>query len=310
MGMEAQMRGWWVLAAFTLIAGCGSANNMATGSDAEALQVVEAPSEPAAAPGIVADKAEGAAAAVPAPAPRIAYVYSYGYRLAHDRIATAQQAHVALCETLGAARCRVMNLQRSTADGDYSSGSLSLIVDARIARGFGLQLDKAVTDAGGDTADRRVEAEDLSKQMVDTEARIRAKQALADRLMALLQNRGAKVGELVEAERAFAQAQEELDAARSWLAEMRQRVAMSRIEISYASRGPAGGGLWSPIARAFDTAGETFGGSLGAAITFTFIAVPWLLLITALVWLLRKLGWLKRIRWPWPRKKGEIPLSD
>lgn len=236
--------------------------------------------------------------------PQIAYAYTYGYRLGLSEIGTVQQKHIALCDALGAARCRIVSLERDSSDGEFLKASLSLEIDSKIARAFGAKLDKAVSDSGGDVSNHGITAEDLSKQIVDTEARIKAKQALADRLLLLLSNRTGKVGELVEAERAFSEAQEELDAARTWLATMQQRVSMSKIEISYQSSTPSGNGFWRPVRDSFATAGQTFGNSIGAAVTFVLVAVPWFLLLIGLIWLFRRLGWVSRLRWPWRKSRA------
>jgi hypothetical protein len=234
--------------------------------------------------------------------PRIAYSYRYGYRLDGSDIGTVQQKHLALCDALGTAHCHVLSMQRATDEGEFITASLTVQVNAARARAFGASLDKAVGDAGGDVSSRGIEAEDLSKQMVDTAAKITAKQALADRLLVLLQNRSGKVGELVEAERAFAQAQEELDGARSWMAEMQQRVSMSNIEIGYNSRAPVGSGLWRPVRDAFASVGQTLGGSIGTLVSFIAAVLPWLLALVGFIWLARRFGWGKKIRFPWPKR--------
>ena len=95
------------------------------------------------------------------------------------KVAVAQDRHIALCDRLGGARCRVLEMRRSAADDGYAGGSLKLVVDARLARRFGQALAAAVGQGGGRLAESSIEAEDLSKQIVDTEARQRARQALA-----------------------------------------------------------------------------------------------------------------------------------
>jgi hypothetical protein len=254
------------------------------------LDVAEAPPPGGAThlPGIEAGAA--AEADEPAPGPRIAYTYRFGYTLSAGSIAAVQQRHIAMCDALGAARCRIVSMVREASQGSHATAGLHLLVDARIARRFGERLDAEVTGAGGAVGSRATEAEDLSKQIVDTAARVRAKEALAERLLALLRTRDGKVGELVEAERAFAEAQEELDAARTWLAEMEQRVALSKVEIGYASPAPVGGGLVQPVREAAGDAGEVLGDSLAFLIRLIVAALPWGLLAALLVWALRRFG--------------------
>ena len=208
--------GGFALVLAAALAGCSKPQNKMA-SDMATFDVAEAPPPDAA----------GAGPAIVQAAPQIAYSYGYAYTLPAAAIAAAQARHVALCDALGPARCRIVKMERSGGlEGEYGGGTLQLIVAAPIARDLARRLDATAREAGGTPAGRTISAEDLSKQIVDTDARIRAKQALADRLLGLIQTRDGKVGELVEAERAFATAQEELDAARSWMGEMRQRVAM------------------------------------------------------------------------------------
>lgn len=221
--------------------------------------------------------------------PQIAYRYGYSYRLPADRIDEVQRAHIALCDELGTARCRIENMERASGQGDYGSASLTLRVNSGIARAFGDRLDAAASDADGESSGRTIQAEDLSRQIVDTEARIRAKQALADRLLTVIQNRAGSVGELVEAERAFAQAQEELDSARTWLAEMQRRVAMSVVTINYQSYRPESG-FWSPVSDALSSSGQLLGVSVAAAIAFVVMILPWALLLAFVIWILRRTG--------------------
>jgi hypothetical protein len=294
------------LIALFVATACGQSDRSVQSEQLSTFDVAEAPPPPEVqAPGLVAPEQAPERTEQAAAAPQIAYTYSFGYRVAADDVAAVQRAHVALCDRLGPARCRIASMTRDSGDGRFVQAGLTLLVDARIARQFADRLDAAVSGAGGEVSQRGIQAEDLSKQIVDTEARMRGKEALAQRLLALLGSRQGKVGELVEAERAYAQAQEELDAARSWLAEMRGRVAQSRLEISYTSERPAGGGFWQPVRDAFREAGQVLGASLAALVTVTVALLPWVLLLALLVWLLRRLGWLQRLRWPRRRRTSE-----
>lgn len=235
----------------------------------------------------------------PAAAPQIAYSYSLTYRLGGDRISVVQQRQLALCTQLGANRCRVVSSSVGT-NGESSGrtfGETKLLIDARLAQSFMRRLDDVVGNAGGETSARQTSAEDVTKQIIDTDARVRAKQALADRLMRLIQTANGKVGDLVAAERAFADVQEELDAARSNQAALRQRVAMSDIAISYTAREASS--IASPVTDSLHNAGMTLGTSVATLLNIVISALPWLLVLAGLGWLLRRLGWsgiARRIR--------------
>ena len=238
-------------------------------------------------------------------APQVAYTYGLSYALDSDRIAAVQARHVAACRRLGPARCMVVktDLTRQSGDAAATQAETDLLIDARLAGSFGQALDRSAADAGGSLTGRHVTAEDVTKQLVDTGARVRAKQALADRLMALIAHANGKVGDLVAAEKAFADTQEELDAARSLQAALRQRVAMSAVNIDYAAT--AATGSWAPVRRSLADVGATLAASIAGLVTALVAALPWVMLLALLVWLRRRLGW----RWPW-RRRGARAAPD
>lgn len=275
------MRRWLLVP--LLLAGCSEGATENPYGLAEGPAVTRTEAAPA-----MAQKAGADDRATATAAPQIAYAYALQYRLPGDKLAAAQAAHLKMCDALGAGRCRLVAQGRSDGDGEFVSGQMAFDVDSRVARDFADRMDRAVAGTGGSATGRSVSAEDLSKQIIDVSARIRAKQALADRLLELIRNRQGKVGELVEAERAFAQAQEELDAARSGLEVMQRRVAMSRIDAAYRSIGIAGGGALEPVGEAFGAAGQTLGRSVALLIAFAVAALPWALLLMLVVWLVRR----------------------
>ncbi|GAA4218060.1 hypothetical protein GCM10022253_18040 [Sphingomonas endophytica] len=264
----------WLLGVALLLASCGSptTSNKLSTFDVE---------EPTAAP-----KNDGG--------PQIAYSYDLAYRLDPGTLDAVHRAHLALCRKLTRERCIVMEDSVTHNPRGDDAGNLRLLVDARLAGTFGQQLDARVTAAGGALQTRRVTAEDVTKQVVDVEARLRAKQALADRLFRLIQNGGGSVGDLVAAEKAYAEVQQDLDAARSLRAELQRRVAMSELTIGYAVT-PAGG-VWAPVRTAFGQSGDSFAVSAASAITFVIAATPWLVIVGPAVWLLI-LGWRRFRRW-------------
>lgn len=234
--------------------------------------------------------------------PQIAYAYSYEYGLPAKQIADAQKAHVAACDNLGVQKCQIVSMSRSGGE-QWGSAQLRLNVDASLARNFDQQLGKIVEERHGEQNSASVTAEDLSKQIVDTDARIKAKALLADRLTQLLASRNGSVADLVAAERALADVQEELDKARSWMAEMKGRVAMSAISIDYRSIPTTANSLSTPVKDALLSTGETLGTSVAALLRFLVTIAPWLVAMWLASKLYRKLGLkLPRPRWPWRRQ--------
>ena len=208
--------------------------------------------------------------------PQIAYVFSYGFRLAGPDIPALQQRHADLCERKGPLVCRIIARDQSTESGDDSAGTLQLAVASSEARAFGRQLATAAEDADAEQISAAISGEDLSKQIVDTDARLRARTLLRDRLMEVLATRRGTVTELVAAERGVAQVNEEIDQARSWLAEMKGRVAFSQIDIRYegAVAPQPTRGFMDPVRGAVGSLGAIFGSILAVLIVLGAVGLP------------------------------------
>jgi hypothetical protein len=217
--------------------------------------------------------------------PRMAYSYKYTFVLPGASIAHAQQAHLALCDRLGPARCQLLAMASEAGDERTPRASLKLRVASASARQFGVVLENAVSGVGGRAVDHAITAEDVSKDLVDTQARIHQRELLIERLTEILRTRKGTVDELVEAERSVAAAQEELDQAKAWLTELQGRVAMSTIDMDYMATVAA-----PPVEHAGNSIGETFAASghafiiaMGAVLRLLIFSGPWLIL-AAIAW--------------------------
>lgn len=276
--------------ALVLLAGCGKPSEpkfyedlAADAAAATAPQALERPATPS----------------VPAGAPMLAYSYGYGLQASPKGVRTLIAKHEAACTKAGPALCQVTGSSVSERGQDQLSAELTLRAAPPWLSQFREGLSADAKDAGGRVVRSEVSTEDLSRQIVDTEAMLRAKITLRDRLQALLASRPGKLADLVELERELSKVQGELDAAQSELAMMRQRVATSDVTISYESGGVlAPQDVWSPIGKAF----SDFLGILAATIALLIKVIawtlPWLLLGGLLIWALRK-----RLKWPWRRNQ-------
>ncbi|MXP09932.1 DUF4349 domain-containing protein [Pseudoblastomonas halimionae] len=271
---------WTVFMGALLLAACSQSESEASTEAVESVDVAEAGMADAA----DATEADGESGSqLPASQPQIAYTYSYAFRVPADSIASVQERHADMCLKLGTNTCRIVSMDRDGAEGDYASGTLQIAVSADRARAFGQSLAEAIEGEGGEQVGASISGEDLSKQIVDTEARLRARRVLRDRLMEVLETRRGSVAELVEAERSVAQVNEEIDQAQSWLAEMRQRVALSVMTIDYRSGTPTEGGFADPIRNAIGGFGTIIGVMIGILITVFAVAIP-LIIVGGIGW--------------------------
>lgn len=302
------MRRWvGVLILAVALAACGQADQSTSGS---------APTEEAAAPpmmsqggemGRVADADDGAdiaqqapngapqgpAQAGPAPVLYLAYVHGRGIEVPSQRVAGVMDAHVRACEQAGVRLCQIIRAERSGDPDSSVTGFVQLRGEPRWLSTFMGGIDAAVDRAGGRVTSRNTSTEDLTRQIVDTEARLRAQTALRDRLQQLLRERPSRLADLLEVERELARVQADIDAVQSNLAVMRTRVAMSELNINYTSAPrPLGSDTMLPLREAFaDFLGIIVSGFativylIAGLIPFAIVAIP-------LVWLL--LRWRKQ----------------
>ncbi len=267
-----------VMLSALLLVSCGekgmvsTANESADGAPMEALMVKE----------------EAAPEQADAAAPQIAYRYSRRYRTSADGIPALQARHVALCEQAGKGTCHVLS-QRIAEAATRQDSELTLSVTASKARALLIGLDKAVEGNGGDVVASGTEAEDLGTRIVDVEARLRAKQALVDRLLVIIRTRTGSIKDVVAAEQAFAEAQGDLEAAQAELSLMRRQVARSTVTLNYAAPAGARSSFNETLRPAFDEAGTLLGESLASLVRFLIVSLPWLVVIgLPLSWLWRR----------------------
>jgi hypothetical protein len=237
--------------------------------------------------------------------PMLAYRYAYALEAPSDGIRDLVARHQAACQAAGPAVCQLTGAQVTETGKDRVHGEVSLKATPAWLKSFRAGLDADAKAAGGRVVTSNVNTEDLSRQIVDTEAAVRAQTTLRDRLQALLATHPGKFSELLEVEQELARVQGELDATQSELAEMRGRVETSELRITYDAAGVlAPQGVMSPLGSAI----HDFLGIVVSVLAVLIRIFAYLLPIAALV----ALGvWLMRSRWPKRGpKKAEPPKVD
>lgn len=253
-----------------------------------------------AAPPAAADAPAQTAAAKPITisAPMLAYSYAYGLETEPGRVQGLMKVHEKACLAAGPTVCQVVGQSVESAGKDQVVGDLSLRATPAWLQGFRDGLADQAKAAGGKVVKSQTESEDLTRSIVDTEAALRAKTTLRDRLQALLATRPGKLSDLLEVEQALSEVQQQIDAAQSELAVMRTRVATSAMSIHYSSTGVlAPEGVMSPLSRAFSDFLGIVVGVLAAVVRLVAIVIPLAVIVGLIWWPLRK-----RLRWPGRKK--------
>lgn len=273
-----------IAAAAVLLAGCEQGevySDQAVSAEPVAMEL--APPSPAGSPQNVS---------VPSPrvtpsatAPRMAYAYRYELELPAERTANLMGRHEAACVAAGAATCQVIGTETMRLGQDTAVSQLTLRASPAWIAGFRARLSGEAEAAGGRVVSSATESEDLTRALVDTEARLRAQTTLRDRLQTLLATRSGSLEELLKVESELARVQGEIDAEQSNLAVMRTRVATSRLTISYVAEGQlAPDGTFRPVQDAVDGAIGAFMTSVAALIWVFAFMLPLALIVVPLVW--------------------------
>lgn len=250
---------------------------------------------PTGAPPAVAASPASPTAARPVQAPRIAYVYRYGLELPVEQVPTLQARHEQACTAAGPAVCQVVGSSSRRMGRDQLTAELEIRATPAFVAAFRARLGGEADRAGGRIARSATDSEDLTRAMIDTEARVRALTTLRDRLQQLLATRSGPLDQLLATERELARVQGELDANRSTLEVLGARVATSRLIIEYTALGQlAPDSAFRPVSDAASNALAVFMGGVAALILFFAWALPFLIVGVPIVWL--ALRWRGRVR--------------
>lgn len=221
---------------------------------------------------------------------QIAYSYGYGFQIDGDKIVELQSAHVTLCEAMGA-NCRVLRTSQASSGGWDGYGELQLEVAATQAGSFGASLSQPAEELGGELISSVRDGEDLSESIIDSEARLQSRLILRQKLTKVLEGNRGGVAELIAAEKAIADVNEEIDSTRSKLAEYRGRIRYSDVRIEYEPYfGQTQLGFGRPVMTALRSIGTTLGTTIAALIYLITALVPVILLFLAIRSVLHRFG--------------------
>lgn len=135
----------------------------------------------------------------------------------------------------------------------YSGNAISGTTELRIpSERFDAVL--AAIKALGDLDAESISTSDVTAEFIDLNARLKTQQELEARLLALLQERGAKLADVIEVESKLAQVRTEIESIQGRLRFMQQQVSYSTLSITMVEPGAVG-----------VSSTETFGGRMERA---------------------------------------------
>lgn len=227
----------------------------------------------------------------------IAYSHNLGLTLPRGGVDPMMAAHTAACRAAGTNTCIVINSNIYSQEEDYASGNLSIRATPDWIDTFMSSVEADTESAGGEITQRSTNAEDLTRQIIDTGARLDAQKTLQGRLLGLLERRDGELGELLQIERELARVTGDIESIEAQLKTLRLRVSMSSLTIGYQTKVPAfSGSRENPLGEAFGDFFYNLSSAIAAVITAFAVGLPWIILLGLFLWI-----WLKLI---WPRLRG------
>lgn len=212
-----------------------------------------------------------------------------------ERLAGVMDRHVQACQAAGPRVCQLIGSSRTGDPESQMQGYLSLRAEPNWLNTFKSGMAQQADEAGGRMMGETTNSEDLTRQMVDTEARLRAQTELRNRLQELLRTSRGRLSDLLEVERELARVQSEIDSVQSQLAVMRTRVAMSEFTVQYTSAPRSvGSDTFRPLRDAFASFLGIIVGGFAAIIVIIAGLIPFAVVLIPAIWLLLR----------WRRSRG------
>lgn len=226
----------------------------------------------------------------------LAYRYGYGLVMPSSSVKATTDKHIQICRDAGPKLCQVTgsNTQSYTETDIRANLSLRAEPDWLVSFISGMKADVAEVD--GKIENENTSVEDLTRSILDTDARLKAKRTLRTRLENLLETRNAKLPDLLTLERELARVQSEIESATANLKALKARVSMSVVNINYSSeRVAVSRSSVSPIGAALKDFVSIISESLAGVIRVIAALLPWLIFVV--------MPGVFLFRWFWRRRK-------
>jgi len=220
----------------------------------------------------------------------LAYKYAYGLQAPAAQIQSLVAKHERACEAAGVALCQVTGGATEVKGPHNIYATLTLQGDPAWLNRFRDTIAGDAKAVHGRVVKSATTTEDLSRQIVDGEAALKAKTALRDRIQQILETRLGKMSELMDVENTLAQVQSDLDTMQSELAAMRERVASSVMTIDYTSTAVmAPEANWTPVVSAVNAPASTMIAVIALMVRLASVLLPWAVVVGAAAWFVRRL---------------------
>jgi hypothetical protein len=226
----------------------------------------------------------------------LAYRYTYGLIMPATAVKSTSDKHIQICRDAGASKCQISGSSTNSYSDEDVRANLSLRAEPKWLETFVTGIKTDMSDVDGRIENANTSVEDLTRALLDTDARLKAKTTLRTRLEKLLETRDAKLPDLLALERELARVQAEIESATANLKALRARVSMSVVNINYTSeRAAVSRSAVSPIGEALKDFVRIVSNGIAGVITFVAFMLPWMIFLI--------IPGLFTLRWVWRRRR-------
>lgn len=215
----------------------------------------------------------------------LAYEHRITVNLERESIESNFNRLVDYCGKDRTHQCTVLHASINT--GDYASANLRM----RLAPA-GVEALIAQAAEAGELNARAMDVEDLQMAVADNSKRLDMLLQYQARLQALEKESTADVDALIRVASELARVQSDIEYAQGDKAALMQRIQMDIVTVSLEPK--RYGSFLEPIGEAVSGFGENLSSAIAYAITGIAYMLPWLILLSIVVWL---------VRWFWLRRK-------
>jgi len=242
-----------------------------------------------------AEAADGNTGADPAGV-YLAYRYGFGLVMPAAAVKPTSDKHIQICRDAGPSKCQVTGSNTNNFSDENIQANLSFRAEPDWLQSFITGMKADIDDIDGRIQTENTSVEDLTRAILDTDARLKAQKTLRSRLENLLETRDAKLPDLLSLERELARVQSDIESATANLKALRARVSMSVVNLSYTSeRVAVSRSSLSPIGAALKDFVGIVSRGLAGVIRFVAALLPWMIFVI--------LPGLFLLRWFWRRRK-------
>jgi hypothetical protein len=188
----------------------------------------------------------------------------------------------------------IANSKSSQNSSGNKSGTITVKVPAD-------KFDVLVSDIGkiGKVMNQSIQANDITEEYVDLEARVKTQKELEQRLIKLLNEKAARLSDVIEVEEKLASVRQKIEGFEGRMKLLKSQSDFSTLVISVYEPSmistSSGGGFFYELGQAIKKGLSGFTNILAVSITFLIAIIPLVVIAIIIFWIIKKLLKKRRI---------------